>query len=206
MPVLQVIFLLRSGTPIYSKKFAEKLENEALVSPFISAIISFAEASFDQADLSNIMIGNNLLTIERGFLEDDEDILGIMLSTGIDDSTAHAILLDIIEKFVIYLDEAIQSGKTSIVTLKGGKTEDFSFMDESISEIVAWQHENEFQNYDLSVSIPRDTIEKINFLFEKDKDIGEIYQFKESSLIEQMLIEYIYYDLEDKLKEKFEIN
>ena len=206
MPVLQLIFLLRSGTPIYSKRFSERLSNEELVSPFISAIISFAEASFRQSDLSNIWIGNNLLTVAQGFLEDNEEILGILVSTGIDDTTAHAILLDITEKFLINLDEAIRAGKISLDRMKQGKTEDFSFMDEDISEIISWQQEKAFHNYDLSVSIPQETVKIINFLFEKDKDIGEIYQFKESSLIEQMLIEYIYYDLEDKLKEKFDFS
>lgn len=205
MPVLQVIFLLRSGTPLYSKKLSEELSNEDLISPFISAIISFAEASFTQSDLSNIMIGNNLITIAQGFLEDSEDIIGILVSTGIDDTVAHAIMLDITEKFLINLDEAIRTNKISLEKLKQGKTEDFSFMDEDISEIISWQQEKKFQNYALSVSIPQETIEKILELFEKDKAIGEIYQFKESSLIEQMLIEYIYYDLEVKLKEKFDI-
>jgi len=205
MPILQIIFLLRTGTPIYSKKFSERLTNDALISPFISAIMSFAEASFSQSDLSNIMIGNNLITIERGFLEDNENLLGIMVSTGIDDSTAHAILLDLIEKFVITLDESIQTKKISIEQLKGGKIEDLSFMDDIVSEMVSWEQEEAFKNYDLSVSIPQNTIEKIHNLFENNKDIGDVYQFKESSLIEQLLIEYIYYDLENKLKEKFEL-
>ncbi len=209
MPVIQVIFLLRTGLVLHSKKFTQDSPNEEFVSPFISAIITFAQASFKSASLSNIQIGQNLITIETGFLNDPEsvdgslDLLSIMTSTGIDDSTAHAILSELIEKFAVSLEEKIQSGEINFYNLKGGKVADLSYFNDTIAKIISREHDKEFLNYDLSVLVPKNIVETINLLFCSNRDIGEVYQYKESSMIEQLLLEYINYDLEAKLKEKF---
>lgn len=203
MPVLQVLFLLQSGMSLYSKRFSQNLPNEELISPFISAIISFAKHSFNRADLSNISIGNVLITIDSACFEGLDDIIGIMLSTGIDDSTAHAILLEIMEKFTIQLDEQINEGKIDVEKIQKGKYPDMNSFDKTILDIVSWEHDKEFINFDLSISLPKQIIDLINKLYSTNDNIADIYQHKESALIEQILLEYIYNDLENKIREKF---
>ena len=203
MPVLQLIFLLRSGVVIHSKHFTHDTPNEELVSPFISAIISFAQHSFKNSNLYNILIGNNLLTVVP--IDIPIEILGIMLSTGIDDTTAYAILSEIMENFAIKLEQKVESGEIGLKDFKNGKMIDFDDLDDKIAEIITWEHQKEFINFDLSVSVPKRIIDAIQDLFKKRDDIGEIYQHKESSLIEQMLMEFLYYDLDEKIKQKFDL-
>lgn len=205
MPINQVIFLFRTGSVIYSKKLSEEMPDEELVSPFISAITTFAQHSFDTSDLSIIQVGHNMITIEPGVLGESEEtsILGILISTGIDDSMAQAILSEMVEMFAINLDQIMQSNNISIETIQVGHLPDMSFIDEKIDAIIKKEHQKDFSNYDLSVSIPKRTTDLIQTLFGENPDIADLYHYKESALIEQMLLEYIYYDLEEKIKEKF---
>lgn len=203
MPVLQLIFLLRSGVVVHSKHYARDTPNEEIVSPFISAIISFVQHSFKDSSLYNIQIGNNLLTIVP--VDIPLELLGIMLSTGIDDTTAYAIMSEIMEKLAIDIETRINSGEIVLEKFKNGKLTDFDELDKEIADIISWEHQKEFINYDLSVSVPKRVIDIIQDLFKDREDIGEIYQHKESSLIEQMLLEYLYYDLDKKIRKKFDI-
>ena len=200
--IVAVLIADKHGIPIYSKDYSNKNIDESLLLSFFSALKSFSNSMYE-GEIKSINLGNSLLDFETVNFDHIDQVDVLLISTGIDPTTSHAILSEITELFSIFLDEINLESPDRLKGMKRGIIPDFSGFSpqlEMISESL--QTEDSF-SMDINLNIPIDVLNIIDDLFQKDLSLAKTYDFDGFGLLNQILSEYTQTGLEEDIKNRF---
>ena len=197
-----VLIADKHGIPIYSKDYSNKNIDESLLLSFFSALKSFSNSMYG-GEIKSINLGNSLLDFETVDFEHIGQVDVLVISTGIDPTTSHAILSEITELFSIYIDEINSEFPDRVKGMKKGIIPDFSGFSPQLDIILdSLQTENSF-SMDINLNIPVDVLKIIDELFQNDLSLAKTYDFDGFGLLNQILSEYSQNGLEEDLKKRF---
>ena len=192
----------KHGIPIYSKDYSNKNLDESLLLSFFSALKSFSNSMYG-GEIKSINLGNSLLDFETIDFDHIGQVDVLLISTGIDPTTSHALLSEITELFSIYLDELNSEYPDRLKGMKRGIIPDFSGFSPQLALILdSLQTEDSF-SMDINLNIPIEVLNIIDELFQKDLSLAKTYDFDGFGLLNQVLSEYSQAGLEKDIKERF---
>ena len=200
--IIAVLIADKHGIPIYSKDYGNKSIDESLLLSFFSALKSFSNSMYE-GEIKSINLGNSLLDFETVNFDHIDQVDVLLISTGIDPTTSHAVLSEITELFSIYLDELYSEYPNRVKGMKRGiipNLSGFSPQIDIISESL--QTENSF-SMDINLNIPIDVLNIIDELFQKDLSLAQTYDYDGLDLLNQILSEYSQTGLEKDIKKRF---
>ena len=197
-----VLIADKHGIPIYSKDYSNKNIDESLLLSFFSALKSFSNSMY-AGEIKSINLGSSLLDFETVDFEHIGQVDVLLISTGIDPTTSHALLSEITELFNIYLDEISLESPERLKGMKRGVIPDFSGFSPQLDLILdSLQTEDSF-SMDINLNIPIEVLNIIDELFQKDLSLAKTYDFDGFGLLNQILSEYSQTGLENDIKERF---
>jgi hypothetical protein len=154
-------------------------------------------------EIKSINLGNSLLDFETVDFEHIGQVDVLVISTGIDPTTSHAILSEITELFSIYLDEINSEFPDRVKGMKKGIIPDFSGFSPQLDNILASLQTENFFSIDINLNIPIDVLTIIDELFQNDLSLAKTYDFDGFGLLNQILSEYSQTGLEKDIKKRF---
>lgn len=197
-----VLIADKHGIPIYSKDYSDKNIDESLLLSFFSALKSFSNSMYT-GEIKSINLGNSLLDFETVDFEHIGQVDVLLISTGIDPTTSHALLSEITELFNIFLDEISLESPDRLTGMKRGIIPDFSGFSPQLDLILdSLQTEDSF-SMDINLNIPIEVLNIIDELFHKDLSLAKTYDFDGFGLLNQILSEYSQTGLENDIKARF---
>ena len=204
-----VLIADKNGIPIYSIDYSDKNIDESLLLSFFSALKSFSNSflrSSNMNELKSIKLGNSLLDFEIANFEHIGQVDVLLISTGIDPTTSHAILSEITENFSIYLDEILTKNPDLLKGMKKGIIPNFSGFSHKLEKILESLDTEESFSMDINLNIPNKALKIIDELFKDDISLAKTYDFDGIRLLNQILSEYSESGLEKDIKNRFRIN
>ena len=197
-----VLIADKHGIPIYSKDYSSRNIDESLLLSFFSALKSFSNSMYG-GEIKSINLGNSLLDFETIDFDHIGQVDVLLISTGIDPTTSHALLSEITELFSIYLDELNSEYPDRLNGMKRGIIPDFSGFSPQLEMILeSLQSEDSF-SMDINLNIPIEVLNIIDDLFQKDLSLAKTYDFDGFGLLNQILSEYSQTGLEKDIKKSF---
>ena len=204
-----VLIANKHGIPIYSKDYSNKNIDESLLLSFFSALKSFSNSFLQSSkmnELKSISLGNSLLDFETVDFDHIGQVDLLLISSGFDPTTSHAILSEITELFSIYLDDINTTNPDLLKGMKKGIIPNFAEFSPQLDLILdSLQTENHF-SMDFNLNIPIEALKIIDELFENDLSLAQTYDFDGIGLLNQILSEYSQNGLEKDITQRFSKN
>jgi len=204
-----VLIANKHGIPIYSKDYSNKNIDESLLLSFFSALKSFSNSFLQSSkmnELKSISLGNSLLDFETVDFDHIGQVDLLLISSGFDPTTSHAILSEITELFSIYLDDINTTNPDLLNGMKKGIIPNFAEFSPQLDLILdSLQTENHF-SMDFNLNIPIEALKIIDELFENDLSLAQTYDFDGIGLLNQILSEYSQNGLEKDITQRFSKN
>ncbi|QEE14761.1 hypothetical protein DSAG12_00577 [Promethearchaeum syntrophicum] len=201
-----VLIADKYGIPIYSKDYSNKNIDESLLLSFFSALKSFSNSFLQSSkmnELKSISLGNSLLDFETVDFDHIGQVDLLLISTGFDPTTSHAILSEITELFSIYLDEINTSNSDLLKGMKKGIIPNFAGFSPQLAKILDSIQTEDYFSMDFNLNIPVEALTIIDKLFENDLSLAKTYDFDGIGLLNQILSEYSQNCLEKDITQRF---
>jgi len=153
--------------------------------------------------LKSISLGNSLLDFETVDFDHIGQVDLLLISTGFDPTTSHAILSEISELFSIYLDEINTTNPDLLRGMKKGIIPNFAGFSPQLDKILDSLQTEDYFSMDFNLNIPIEALKIIDELFENDFSLAKTYDFDGIGLLNQILSEYSQNRLEKDITQRF---
>lgn len=198
-----IIIANESGLPLYSKIYQKNID-ESLLMAFFSALKSFARSFMrENSELKWIHMGNALLDFESAEFETLGRLDVLMVSREINPTTSHAIISQITEEFVIFLDEICNEDPQIKICIDRGMSLKLPSFDGILQKIIANNQQGDATEINLNVTIPNWALSIIRNMFKINPTLKEMYEDNERLLLEQIFSDYSKAELENQMRKMF---
>lgn len=201
MGILSLLIANENGFPLYSKNLSDREIDDSLFVAFFSALRMFA-TSFLRGDgeLKSMRIGSYQFHFNTTEFEELGRLDLLMISEGLDPSTAEMIISEIGEKFAIFLEEKnINLSETT----RDGVHLQLKEFDPVLMQISNSCQNGETVALDIRWNIPKKDFNLVKAMFSIKKSFAAIYDNNETLFFEQLLTEFTNQSLENAIKLHF---
>ncbi|UYP46326.1 hypothetical protein NEF87_002611 [Candidatus Lokiarchaeum ossiferum] len=195
-----------NGIPLFTHFFSKQFIDPNLLLSFFSALKTFARSMSQEANnkLRSIKLGKYLFDFESSYFEQfEQEVDVLVITTGLPPSFSHALIDEISESFLLFLDENIVENPEYMKSMKIAQYPNLSHFSNHLNNLILKTNSNpNFRMHSVS-NIPNTAFSIINYIFSQNSNLAESYDFSEQELIEQFIDDYCKNQLINDIQKKF---
>lgn len=196
-----------NGIPIFTHFFSKQFIDPNLLLSFFSALKSFAKSMSQETNnkLRSINLGKYLFDFESTYFDHfTQDVDVLVISTGLPPSFSHALIDEISESFLLFLDEIIIENPNYLKSITNAQYPNFSHFSTDLSNLILKTNSDPNSKMHSVSNIPNTAFSLINSIFSQNPNLAESYDFSEQEFIEQFINEYCENQLSEDIQKKFQ--